>query len=75
MCVYVYICIFPINHSNNKRIISKLKLHKITAGVYSKNMASIRVLEKNKFQREGIRLKQYLFNKERIDGFIYGKFS
>ena len=52
-----------------------LKLSKISAGVYSNNVASIRVLEKNKFQREGIRLKQYIFNKERIDGFIYGKFS
>ena len=52
-----------------------LKLSKISAGVYSNNLASIRVLEKNKFQREGIRLRQYLCNKERVDGLIYGKFS
>ena len=52
----------------------KLNLKKITAGIYANNLASKRVLEKNDFICEGIRKKQYSFDKERIDGLIYGKY-
>jgi RimJ/RimL family protein N-acetyltransferase len=51
----------------------KYKLKKITAGVYSLNIASIRVLEKNNFKLEGILKKQFIFNKKRLNKLIFGK--
>ena len=51
-----------------------LKLKKITAGVYKKNIPSIRVLEKNGFTCEGNLKQQFLCGQERVDGLIYAKF-
>ena len=51
----------------------KLNLYKITAGVYAENIASIRALERNGFSCEGKRKKQFLHDKGRMDGLIYGK--
>ena len=52
----------------------KFKLRKIIAGVYSNNIASKKVLLKNKFKLEGILKKQFIFKKKRINKLIYGKF-
>ena len=52
----------------------KFKLKKIVAGVYANNIASKKVLSKNKFKLEGILKKQFIFRKKRINHLIYGKF-
>ena len=59
----------------NILLISKkrFRLKKITAGVYSNNIASKKVLLKNKFKLEGTLIKQYQFNNKRVDKLIYGK--
>tara|TARA_A100001035_G_scaffold255048_1_gene229339 strand:- start:5547 stop:6065 length:519 start_codon:yes stop_codon:yes gene_type:complete len=51
----------------------KYKLKKIIASVYSSNIASRKVLEKNKFKLEGIIKKKFIFNKKRLDQLIFGK--
>ena len=51
----------------------KLGLAKITAGVYTVNTGSIRVLEKNGFICEGRTRSQFIANGKRVDGLIYGK--
>lgn len=51
----------------------KFKLKKITAGVYSNNIFSKKVLIKNKFKLEGILKKQFNFKNKRVDKLIYGK--
>ncbi len=51
----------------------KFKLKKITAGVYSNNTFSKKVLIKNKFNLEGILKKQFNFKNKRVDKLIYGK--
>ena len=48
-------------------------LDKVTAGAYANNIGSIKTLEKNGFIVEGRRVKQILFEGERIDGVIFGK--
>tara|TARA_B100000989_G_scaffold294003_1_gene272273 strand:- start:590 stop:1111 length:522 start_codon:yes stop_codon:yes gene_type:complete len=49
-------------------------LKKITAGVYSNNISSTKVLLKNKFKLEGTLKKQYQYKKTRVNGLIYGKY-
>ena len=51
---------------------AKLKLHKVTAGVYSNNIGSIKAFKKAGFSIEGIRKKQYLYKGNYIDGIILG---
>tara|TARA_Y100001935_G_C17107020_1_gene408923 strand:+ start:106 stop:600 length:495 start_codon:yes stop_codon:yes gene_type:complete len=51
----------------------KIGLRKITAGCYSINKGSIKVLKKNGFKREGVLKKQILFNKKRYDQYMFGK--
>ena len=51
----------------------KYKLKKIIASLYSNNIASKRVLEKNKFKLEGIIKKKFVFKKKRLDQLIFGK--
>ena len=51
----------------------KFKLKKIIASVYSSNIASRKVLEKNNFKLEGIVKKKFVFNKKRLDQLIFGK--
>ena len=51
----------------------RLELEKIVAGVYATNLASIRVLEKNRFVCEGKQRDQFIFRGQRIDGLIYGR--
>ncbi len=49
-----------------------LELHRVTANVFSENSASSRVLEKNGFQKEGVRRKaRYRFG-EWYDEVLYG---
>ena len=50
-------------------------LDKVTAGAYANNIGSIRALEKNGFLVEGRRVKQILFEGERIDEVILGKLA
>ncbi len=50
-----------------------LKLHKLTAGVYANNIASIKSFQKCGFEIEGIRKKHYRINKNKFtDGIILG---
>ena len=51
----------------------KFKLKKIFAGIYSNNIASKKVLLKNKFVLEGIFTKEFIYNKKRITELIYSK--
>ena len=51
----------------------KYKLKKILASIYSNNIASQRVLEKNKFKLEGIIKKKIIFRNKRLDQLIFGK--
>ena len=50
----------------------ELNLEKITAGCYSINTSSRRVLENNGFVIEGTRKKQSIFEGERVDSLIFG---
>ncbi|WP_163100661.1 GNAT family N-acetyltransferase [Peribacillus alkalitolerans] len=49
----------------------KLHLHRLEAGVFPGNLASIKVLEKLGFQREGLARKNILINGEWKDHFQY----
>ena len=51
----------------------KLKLKRIYAYVFSKNKASIKVLEKNAYKREGLLKKYYMKNGKLYDTYIYAK--
>ena len=51
----------------------KHKLIKIVATLYSNNLASRKVLEKNKFKLEGIIKKKFFFNKKRLDQLVFGR--
>lgn len=51
-----------------------LKLHKLWGGTYSCNMGSLRAVEKNGYQQEGIKRNQYLTNEgEYVDDILFGK--
>jgi len=49
-----------------------LGLHKLTAGVYANNSASVRVFEKSGFVKEGIEKKQYYCNGQYVDCVSFG---
>jgi|TARA_Y100000389_G_C17375860_1_gene471606 RimJ/RimL family protein N-acetyltransferase len=51
----------------------KYKLKKIVATLYSNNIASQKVLEKNKFKLEGRIKKKFIFKNRRLDQLIFGK--
>ena len=51
---------------------SELKLHRLTAGIYTLNIGSIKAFEKAGFICEGIERKKYIFEGEWIDSCIYG---
>jgi RimJ/RimL family protein N-acetyltransferase len=53
----------------------KLKLRKITAGIYAPNAGSARVLEKAGFKREGLRVKQYRRGRGHADAVMFGKLN
>ena len=50
----------------------KLNLEKVTAGCYYNNLGSQKVLLKCGFKIEGIRKKQIIYDKKRIDALIFG---
>ena len=54
-------------------IFNKLKIKKITAGVYSNNFASIKLLKKLGYKKEGVKINQCIFNRRRIDVFSFYK--
>jgi len=49
-----------------------LGLHKLTAGVYANNIASVRVFEKSGFSVEGVEKKQYYCNGQYVDCVSFG---
>ena len=52
---------------------NKLNLHKLTAGAYAENIASIRIFEKNGFVQEGcIKSRYYLSEGKRTDKILLG---
>jgi RimJ/RimL family protein N-acetyltransferase len=51
---------------------NKLGLHKLTAGAYSNNIASIKAFKKAGFSAEGVRKKHYLCNGDYVDGVLLG---
>lgn len=53
----------------------RLNLRMITAGVYSKNMASKRAFEKNNFTISHTEKSKYFFEGEYLDGIVLEKFS
>lgn len=50
-----------------KHAFEKLKLHKLNAGIYGNNIASIKAFQKSGFKIEGIRKKQYLSGNHYVD--------
>ena len=50
-----------------------LGLHKLNAGVYANNSASVKLFEKCGFIKEGIEKKQYDCNGEYVDGIMFGR--
>lgn len=50
----------------------KLKLNKLTAGAYANNIGSIKAFKNAGFLTEGIRKRQYLYNKKYVDGVLLG---
>jgi len=51
---------------------NKYKLKKLQTGCYSINIGSRKVLEKNKFTKEGILKSHVIYEGRRYDHFIYG---
>ena len=50
---------------------TKMKLHSIEANVNPQNSASIKLLERNKFRKEGYFKENYYFNGKFLDSAIY----
>jgi ribosomal-protein-alanine N-acetyltransferase len=50
-----------------------LKLHKVLAGCYANNEASLRVFKKNGFKKEGVQVSQWLCKGKYIDGILLAK--
>lgn len=50
----------------------KLKLNKLTAGAYANNIGSVKAFKNVGFLIEGIRKRQYLYNKKYVDGVLLG---
>jgi len=51
---------------------NRLKLHKLTAGSYINNIASIKAFKKAGFLVEGIRKKHLFYNGSYVDGLLLG---
>ena len=51
---------------------NELGLHKLTAGVYSNNVGSIKAFENVNFSIEGVRKKHCLCNGDYVDGVLLG---
>lgn len=54
-------------------IAKKKRIKKLKAGVYSINKKSIKLFSKLKFKKEGILVKDIIYNKKRYDSIIFGK--
>jgi ribosomal-protein-alanine N-acetyltransferase len=54
---------------------NEMKLHSIEANVNPENMASIKLLERNKFIREGLFKENYFFDGKYFDSAIYSLLS
>ena len=54
-------------------IAKKKKIKKLKAGVYEMNVASIKVLKKNGFTKEGYLRKEYIYKKKKIGCYIFGR--
>jgi RimJ/RimL family protein N-acetyltransferase len=52
-----------------------LLLNKVTAGIYSNNIASLKAFQKLGFEIEGHQKKQFLFNGQYIDRYLVGKIN
>lgn len=52
-----------------------LGLHKVLAGCYANNEASLRVFKKNGFKKEGLQVSQWLSDGKYIDGIIMAKIN
>lgn len=52
-----------------------LKLHRIEAGIMPANIASIRVLEKNKFEKEGLCRRNIKINGNWEDHYLYARIN
>lgn len=67
---------FGIATKSIKAIVSiafnEVDLEKVTAGCYSINIASKKVLENNGFELEGTRKKHSIFEGKRVDSLVYG---
>ncbi len=53
-------------------VFKKLKLNKLTAGVYANNIGSIKAFKKAGFLIEGRRKRQYLYNRKYVDAVLLG---
>ena len=52
-----------------------LKLHKVLAGCYANNLASLRVFKKTGFKKEGVQESQWLCDGKHIDGILLAKIN
>jgi RimJ/RimL family protein N-acetyltransferase len=52
-----------------------LKLHKVLAGCYENNLASLRIFKKTGFKKEGVQTSQWLYNGKYIDGILLAKIN
>lgn len=50
-----------------------LKLHKVLAGCYANNEASLRVFKKNGYKKEGTQVSQWLYQGKYVDGILLAK--
>lgn len=50
-----------------------LKLHKVLAGCYANNEASLRVFKKNGFKKEGTQVAQWFYQGKYVDGILLAK--
>ena len=55
------------------KIAKKIGIKKLKAGCYEKNIGSKKVLEKNKFKLEGKLMSEFIYKKERIAQFLFGR--
>lgn len=52
-----------------------LKLHKVLAGCYENNLASLRIFKKTGFKKEGVQSSQWLCNGKYVDGILLAKIN
>jgi len=51
---------------------TKLKIHKLTAGIYTNNIGSIKAFQKAGFKIEGVKKEEIFFDNKYIDAVIMG---